>query len=157
MLTGMFDIAFYISTIILNCRSEGSTHSNRLKHIVNGLFSAAFLTTFLTTLLTTLLIIYRIHSVSRQSDALSQPSSRSFRHVLNLVLQSSAVYCIPVLFTAILQVIPQNDSNVWTLFCIESYLGSVFSLSVSANDYDYDTFSVLISLNLLRVWLLLSW
>lgn len=62
-------------------------------------YTAAVFITFSTTILNTGLIVYRIYTVSRQ-DVLIR-SRKTYRNIIELLIQSSAVYAITSLVFAI--------------------------------------------------------
>jgi hypothetical protein len=73
---------------------------------LNNLQSAALFMSFGTTLVTTLLIAYRIYSASKQQ----LPSSRRFNNIIDIVVQSGAIYAFSQLAYAIAGVLP---GSIW--------------------------------------------
>ncbi|KAF9562348.1 hypothetical protein CPC08DRAFT_706721 [Agrocybe pediades] len=74
--------------------------------LVNGLLSTLFFTSALTSLISTFLIAYRLYVASKFTGA----SKRRFKNVIDIVVQSSAVYTVSVIIVGIYNVIPFDDS-----------------------------------------------
>ncbi|KAF8186724.1 hypothetical protein BJ912DRAFT_451279 [Pholiota molesta] len=72
---------------------------------MNDLLSTALFISFGTTLVTTVLIAYRIYSVSKQQ----LPSSRRFNHIIEIVVQSGAIYAFSQLAYAIAGVLTGSE------------------------------------------------
>jgi hypothetical protein len=91
---------------------------------INDLIFAAFLTTFITSLVTTVLIAYRIYAAAKQGL-----SKRRFRHVVNIVVQSGALYCLAILVSTVAPVLPgQMDlRNTWNV-ALNYYTTALVSL-----------------------------
>ncbi|KDR71334.1 hypothetical protein GALMADRAFT_144024 [Galerina marginata CBS 339.88] len=70
-------------------------------HVVNNIQSALFFTSLSSSLLATLLIAFRIHSVSKQNGA----SKRRFGHIIEIVVQSAAVYSLALLMVGIANIL----------------------------------------------------
>lgn len=80
--------------------------------------------TFATTFVTTILIAYRIHSVSKQ-DVL-QGSRTRFNHILEILVQSAAVYSLVALAYAIVGFIPFTANNFSVRNALNEYLGPFY-------------------------------
>jgi hypothetical protein len=74
---------------------------------LNDLLAAALFMSFGTTLVTTVLIAYRIYSVSKQK----LPSSRRFNDIMDIVVQSGAIYAFSQLAFAIASVLTSTGVN----------------------------------------------
>ena len=94
-----------------------STTTNTHNHLVSsGLF-----TTLAVTLWTTLLIAYRIYSASRQN--ILNGSKPHFHRILEMFTQSAGIFAIILAMNAIMLAVPQNGSNIWTIFTAGNYMG----------------------------------
>ena len=94
----------------------------------NCLLSAAYFMTLAVTLWTTVLIAYRIYS--RSSLILDRKKS-PFYNILETIIQSSFIYSVALVPNALLGVIPEKVSNVYTLIPAENYLNVIlFAIAV---------------------------
>jgi hypothetical protein len=92
---------------VLRAVYNNSTLSQTLANTFNGLVAAAYFTTFATSVITTTLIAYRIYACTSQTGL----SRERYRHILDIVIQSGAVYSLTALATAISGVLP-GGSNI---------------------------------------------
>ncbi|KAF9476262.1 hypothetical protein BDN70DRAFT_897467 [Pholiota conissans] len=81
------------SQALLLAQTIGFSIAPSLQPILNKVVAAGILLSGCTTIITTVLIIYRIHSFSRHYEI----SSIKFRHIIDIVVQSGAVYAISLL------------------------------------------------------------
>ncbi|KJA18851.1 hypothetical protein HYPSUDRAFT_205069 [Hypholoma sublateritium FD-334 SS-4] len=88
----------------------------------NHLLSVGLFTTLAVTLWTTTLIVYRIYSAA--NDTLNRQKPR-FYNILEMITQSSLIYALALGANALLAVIPQRPSDVWTIFTVANYVGVV--------------------------------
>lgn len=96
--------------IIIAC-AENLNPSPSQAHTLKTLTAAAFFITFATTLVTTLLISYRIHSFSRQDDDLPRSSSTRIKHIIEILVQSAALYSMVAIAGAIISIVPDNGGG----------------------------------------------
>ncbi|KAF9476275.1 hypothetical protein BDN70DRAFT_935189 [Pholiota conissans] len=80
-------------TIIGTAQTIGFSITPSLQPVLNKVVAAGILLSGCTTIITTVLIIYRIYSFSKQKHI----SSTKFRHIIDIVVQSGAVYAISLL------------------------------------------------------------
>ncbi|KDR71364.1 hypothetical protein GALMADRAFT_254141 [Galerina marginata CBS 339.88] len=78
---------------------ENALHAPTTARVREGVTiqSALFFTSLSSSLLATLLIAFRIHSVSKQNGG----SKRRFRHIIEIVIQSAAVYSLALLILGV--------------------------------------------------------
>ena len=88
------------------------------------LITGALFSTVAKTLLSSLIITYRIHSVTSKNVVL-RGSSR-YTHILDLLVQSSALYVFGSLLLAIPLVLPLTTSNEVGVLSAQYYTGSIF-------------------------------
>ncbi|KDR68633.1 hypothetical protein GALMADRAFT_1038219 [Galerina marginata CBS 339.88] len=101
--------------------------------ILNNLFSAALFTTVSTTLVTTVLIAYRIYSVAHQNG--QDFFKKSFKNILDLLVQSAAAYSILSILYAVCGVTPLKDPNINLpkIFPLEVYMGLLYSFTAGVS------------------------
>ena len=85
----------------------------------NRLISAAFFTTLVVTLWTTVLIAYRIYSSSNLIPNRKKPR---FYNILEIIIQSSFLYLLVLVPSALIEVIPLTQSNIAAVFTASGYL-----------------------------------
>ncbi|KAF9562351.1 hypothetical protein CPC08DRAFT_706726 [Agrocybe pediades] len=109
---------------IVGINDFSDAHGN----LMNGLSSAFFFTSALTSLIATYLIAYRIYVTSQFTGT----SKRRFKNVIDIVVQSSAVYTLSILAMAIYDVIPfsNSDSGTIALDLAVDYAGSLSNLLI---------------------------
>ena len=90
----------------------------------NHLMSAALFTTLAVTIWTTVLIAYRIHSTS--NFILNRKKPR-FYNIIEIVMQSSLIYSLALVPTALIVVVPPQQSNLVTLTIASYYLGTILT------------------------------
>ena len=113
-----------MAVIIIACiqHLEPSASAARtLDHLI----SAALFMTMASTLVTTLLIAYRIYLVSSQDGV---KYSRSFKNIIELIVQSAAAYAVVSLLYAIEIALPFKN-NLTKIFPLESYTDVIFSFT----------------------------
>jgi hypothetical protein len=94
----------------------------------NDLLSVAFFISFATTLTTTTLIAYRIHSASKNGGF----PRRRFKHAIDIVVQSGAVYALTLLATAISGIGAGDDVRNTRTTALDDYTQAVnYPLTVS--------------------------
>ena len=118
--------ALFLSNIIIACINNLNPTNSSVIKTLNNLASAGFFMTLGSTLLTTLLIVYRIHSVVSQ-NAMHRTHS-PFQNILDLVVQSAALYAVVCLLYAIEGALPQSLGNGRTVYSLQYYTGAVFSI-----------------------------
>jgi len=79
--------------------------------ITDTVSSAQFFTSAATSLVATYLIAHRIYAASRDS----QFSQKMFQNVVNIVIESSAVYTVCVILLGINNVVPPSDTDTGAL------------------------------------------
>lgn len=94
--------ALFLVQISFEAKFTDSTISVTLATRLNAVTSAAYFLSFGTTLVTTVLIAYRIYSVSKQQGV----SSKRLKHIMDIVVQSGAVYALSQLTAALAGVVP---------------------------------------------------
>ena len=113
----------------------GTIATEQLALLANHLVSAQYFLALATSVATTCLIAYKIHSVSKQSAGLGFSSHQRFKHILDVIVQSSVVYSLTLLLMAIGFVLPEEigDGRNTRGFAFLNYsavLGLVISVSV---------------------------
>ena len=98
--------------------------ADNVAQTINWLITGALFSTVATTLLSTLIITYRIHSVTSKNVVL-RGSSR-YTHILDLLVQSSALYVFGSLLLAIPLVLPLTTRNEVGVLSAQYYTGSIF-------------------------------
>ena len=88
--------------------------------------------TLATTLLTTLLISYRVYTVSR--DSLKCGSATRFSQIVELLVQSAALYSVATLAYAIASVIPSRNQSLGPLVGIQ-YTSSFYLFSAVSRSF----------------------
>lgn len=91
---------------------------------VLALQNAAQLVATFTTMVATLLIFYRIHSVSNRSVA--NGGRKRYRHILALIIESSALHVVGMLLFVIPNFVPMTNENMLPLTMVLNYGGSIF-------------------------------
>ncbi|PPQ73827.1 hypothetical protein CVT26_012142 [Gymnopilus dilepis] len=86
----------------------GTSATEQLALLANHLVSAQYFLALATSVATTCLIAYKIHSVSKQSAGLGFSSHQRFKHILDVIVQSSVVYSLTLLLMAIGFVLPEE-------------------------------------------------
>ena len=119
----------------------------------NHLCSAGQFLTLAVTLWTTFLIVYRIHFTSKH-DVLNRGQPRFYK-VLEIILQSAAIYSVALVVNALQQAIPRDQSNVWPLLTLDNYAGSILHTTTVCQTKYYTVFPA--HCTVLRVSRLLSW
>ena len=79
-----------------------------LQNRFNDIYSAAIVIAALTTILTTALIAYRIQSFLKLEDM----STRRFRHIIDVVVQSGVVYSLSLLAMGISTILVRNGDGL---------------------------------------------
>ena len=92
--------------------------------ISNHLTSAAFFATLAVTVWTTALIAYRIYSTSNL--ALNRKKLR-FYNILEMIVQTSFAYSLALAPCALLGVIPETQSNIFTMVTASYYADVILS------------------------------
>ncbi|KAF8173662.1 hypothetical protein BJ912DRAFT_991827 [Pholiota molesta] len=96
------EFAFFLTEISFNAKYANTNISLALDTKINALLATAYFTSFATTLVTTVLIAYRIHSVSKAQGA----SSRRFKHIMDIIVQSGVIYALSQFTSALAGVVP---------------------------------------------------
>jgi hypothetical protein len=99
--------ALFLTEISFNAKYANTNISLALDTKINALLATAYFTSFATTLVTTVLIAYRIHSISKEQGA----SSRRFRRIMDIVVQSGVIYALSQFTSALAGVVPGSGSN----------------------------------------------
>jgi hypothetical protein len=94
-----------LTEISFNAKYANTNISLALDTKINALLATAYFTSFATTLVTTILIAYRIYSVSKAQGA----SSRRFKHVMDIVVQSGVIYALSQFTSALAGVVPGSN------------------------------------------------
>ncbi|PPQ73194.1 hypothetical protein CVT26_014799 [Gymnopilus dilepis] len=98
--------------------------------LLNNLIAASFFITCATTLITTILISYRIYSMSR--SILPKNSRMRFDHIVDILIQSAAVYTLSAIAFAIPAIFPDSDSNLTGLQAARMYRWTIFNFTAGA-------------------------
>jgi hypothetical protein len=108
--------------------SNATLPSMATTKVFNDLLSVAFFISFATTLTTTTLIAYRIHSASKNGGFPRRP----FKHAIDIVVQSGAVYALTLLATAISGIGAGGDVRNTRTTALDDYTQAVnYPLTVS--------------------------
>ncbi|KAF8186718.1 hypothetical protein BJ912DRAFT_970539, partial [Pholiota molesta] len=99
------EFALFLTEISFNGKYANTNISLSLDTKINALLATAYFTSFATTLVTTVLIAYRIYSISRAQGA----SSRRFRHIMDIVVQSGVIYALSQFTSALAGVVPGSN------------------------------------------------
>ena len=91
---------------------------------ITHLTSAALFTTLAVTLWTTGLIAYRIYSGSNLILNRKRPR---FYNILEMVVQSSFIYSLALVPSALFPEITQTQSNMYTLITASNYMAAILS------------------------------
>lgn len=111
-----FQVLFLVQTS-LHAKFNNLNVSPALAARINDMLAAAFFISFATTLVTTVLIAYRIHSVSQNQGA----SSRRFKHIIDIVVQSGAVYALSQFVAAVAGVVPGANAFTKSSIAFQAY------------------------------------
>lgn len=116
------------------CALVGVTSSNlvtqKQSRIFDAILSTANFISVGTTMVGTFLISYRIYSVRKHTGN----SVQRFRHILEIVIESSAMYSLSLLVEAIAEILYIDAALATPIFAAVSYssaLGFVISVRVS--------------------------
>jgi len=91
----------------------------------NAVIAAQNFLSVAASLVTTLLIVLRIHSMSKENGG----SGQRFKHILDIVVQSAAVYSLVILVEAITFVLPDTgDMDNTQLFALGSWMDNLSSV-----------------------------
>ena len=102
--------------------------------ILNGLLASGYFSSFACTISTTLLIVYRIYnSLSNGANH----SKKRFIHIVDVLVQSAAVYSLTLMVAAIAEVVLVTSGNITALsiFAVLSYEGTAILLFVSVRSF----------------------
>ncbi|KDR81224.1 hypothetical protein GALMADRAFT_136254 [Galerina marginata CBS 339.88] len=108
------ETALFLSTVI---RLSVEKLHPKDPQIINNLDGAGYFVSAATSLLTTLLIAYRIHFIFRHDGA----SRGRFKHLIEILIQSSAVYSLTLLMNAISVILPIDETNT-QFFAFQNYI-----------------------------------
>ncbi|KAF8887243.1 hypothetical protein CPB84DRAFT_1849891 [Gymnopilus junonius] len=97
-----------VSSLAIQGVIGGTNATHQLAVEANDLVSAQYFMSFFTSVVATCLIAYKIISVSKQSVTIGISSGRQFRHILDIVVQSSVIYSLALLLIAIGFVLPEE-------------------------------------------------
>lgn len=98
--------------------------ADNVAQTINWLITGALFSTVATTLVSTILIAYRIHSVTRKNVVLRGGSR--YTHILDLLVQSAALYVFGSLLLAIPLVLPVTNASEVGILTAQYYTGSIF-------------------------------
>lgn len=112
-------VALYIFVMQALVVNQAATHPVN----PNKALSAGFFLTLGLTLWTTILISYRIYSTS--NNIIQKHSRTRFNNVLEMLIQSSAMYSLVLLANALSAAIPENSSNIWAIGVMGDFLGVI--------------------------------
>lgn len=104
---------------------EHLTPSPPQARVLNELISAALFTTFACTLSTTLLIIYRLYPIANRDRGINTSAQR-FKHIVDILIQSAALYSLAALAYAISSVLPLDNTQNTALVSAQIYSSSLF-------------------------------
>jgi len=98
--------------------------------VVNDLIAAGYFSSFACTISSTLLIMYRIYNYLSRQDPYSK---KRFLHIVDVLVQSAAVYSLALLTSAIAGVVLVTSGNRPTLsmFAVINYESSAILFFVS--------------------------
>ena len=105
------------------------------RKILNVLLISGYFSTFASTISSTLLIVYRIHnSISNQNHT---QYKKRFKHVVDVLVQSAAVYSLALLVSTIagLVLITSGHDISLSLFAVLNYESSAILFFVSVRFY----------------------
>lgn len=115
--------------------SVPSDYSPNQIQTLNKLIGASTFITFGTTLVVTFLISYRIHSTSKQN--LPRGGSRlRFKHILEILIQSAAIYSLAAAASATATIIPLplESNGALRVLTAQVYTSSFYAfIAVSVN------------------------
>ncbi|KAF8186757.1 hypothetical protein BJ912DRAFT_451579 [Pholiota molesta] len=116
------EIALFFVDIIFQAKYIGMlVPSGSVATENNDLLAAVLFISFGTTLVTTVLIAYRIYSVSKQQ----LPSSRRFNHIIDLVVQSGAIYSLSQLAYAITSILTESNAINTRIIAFADYASAL--------------------------------
>lgn len=92
----------FLVEISFDARYSNLNVSAALAIKIDDVLAAAFFMSFATTLVTTILIAYRIYSVSKRQGL----SSRLFKQIIDIVVQSGVIYAFSQLAAALSNILP---------------------------------------------------
>ncbi|KDR71346.1 hypothetical protein GALMADRAFT_144032 [Galerina marginata CBS 339.88] len=101
---GLMALLCLVETIFVGGHA-GHTLPSEVVVLVDTIQSALFFTSLSSSLLATLLIAFRIHSVSKQGGG----PKRRFGHIIEIVVQSAALYSLALLILGIAGTITSNS------------------------------------------------
>ncbi|KAF8886623.1 hypothetical protein CPB84DRAFT_1850084 [Gymnopilus junonius] len=116
--------ALFLTVIIFSSAVDLSP-SNNQAIIFNRLIAAGLFMTLVTSVVTTLLISYRIYSVAGTKDALPG-SKRRFKHVVEILTESAAVYSVVAIMLAVVTIIPQTSNAFAPLLGAQDMISILF-------------------------------
>ena len=94
--------------------------------LFNELDGAQAFTTFAATLTSTVIIAYRIYTAGVVSEGTPRKSRQLLKNIVEILLQSSAVYSVTALLYAVFVVVPQSLENITWIYPAQSYLTTLF-------------------------------
>ncbi|KAF8170551.1 hypothetical protein BJ912DRAFT_1083699 [Pholiota molesta] len=115
------EIGLFLAQPVLRAAYNNSAVSPTLAATFNDLVVTAYFTTFATSLITTALIAYKIYSSSSQTRF----SRKLYRHIIDIVVQSGAVYSLTALATAISGVLPGSNIIHTRSICAQNYIQAI--------------------------------
>ena len=101
--------------------------------VFNHLLAAQGFITFGTSVIATFLIAYRVYLASKLD--VSKNSRRFFNQVLEILVQSTAVYSLSALAFALSAVIPKTFSNAVAWTAAETYITVIFLFAAVSHQY----------------------
>lgn len=133
-----FHKVLYVSIIVIASLNNLNPSPSQ-GDILNKLIGASLFMTFAGTLVTPILIAYRIHHVFGHS--ILQGTRSRFKHVVEILVQSTAVYSLAVLAYAVLNVISVTGSNAEMVNIASNYLGPLY-VFIAVCAYDIPSLSL---------------
>ena len=118
-------VAVDLAILIFQC-ARHFEYSNSEIVIGDQLLGAQAFITFTTTLTAMALISYRIYKLGVSAQNIPRRSEKLSKQILEILVQSSAAYCIAALFYAVFSVIPETLGNLAVVFAAQTYTGVIF-------------------------------
>ncbi|PPQ80478.1 hypothetical protein CVT25_001791 [Psilocybe cyanescens] len=112
--------------VIIEASVEHLNPSRHQARILDSFLFLGMIATFLCTLTTTIIIIRRIYPIAHQEGGL-RSSTQRFKHILDIIIQSAALYSVTSLAFAITSVIPVDNTKNLTIAMAQGYSYQIFA------------------------------
>ena len=100
--------------------------------ILDDLYASGYFLSFACTISSTLLIVYRIYNSLSNGD---NHSKKRFIHIVDVLIQSAAVYSFALLVAAIAFAVPFGSTVTLSMFAVLNYEGNAILLFVSVRTF----------------------